>query len=181
MGIVTDAVKRYVPASFNALAGVTNSYNYTLDDLQTLADYVQFRYFATVPGGPTEAAVWNPVQAEFLGILTTLEFIPAAIDYWGDQLSAQSTQPTDENVTYFDRRTDLWKIYDRLITKAAQLAPIVGVNIVRIKGNIPKVSYGDNGRNILVTSDPKCFPPAFADPNDLTYVSWQNIGWKSVP
>lgn len=179
MGMVTDAVKRYIPASYNALAGATNSYDYTLDDLQTLADYVQFRYFATVPGGPTEAAVWNPLQAEFLGIMTTLEFIPAAIDYWGDQIESQRTNPTDESVSYFDRRTDLWKVYDRLTKKAENLAPEVGVTVNKVKGLIPQVSYGDNGRGILVTNNPEDFPPAFADPNDPTYVSWENIGWTS--
>jgi len=178
MGAVTDAVKRYVPASYNALVGATNSYNYTLDDLQTLADYVQFRFYATVPGASSESGLWNPLQSEFLGVLTTLEFIPAAIDYWGDQIASESTSPTTESIAYFDRRADLWKIYDKLAKRAEALGVDLGINTTKIRGSIPQVTYGDNGRGVLVTSDPQDFPRAYAPTNDPDYLSWESLGWN---
>lgn len=178
MGAITDAVKRYVPASYNALVGVTNSYDYSVNDLQTLADYVQFRFFSTIAGVTQEASVWNPIQTEFLGVMTTLEFIPAAIDYWGDQLAAEATSPTTESVSYFDRRADLWRVYDRLVKKADQLGIELGIGTTKTSGVVPTVSYGDNGRGVLVTSDPQLFPPAFADSNDPNYLSWQSLGWN---
>lgn len=179
MGIITDSVKRYVPASYNALVGMTNSYDYTLDDLQVLADFVQFRYFGTIAGVTGESSVWNPLQSEFLGILTTLEFIPAAIDYWGDQLAAESTSPTTESVSYFDRRADLWKVYDKLVAKAGNLGVDVGVNTTRIRGTVPRVSYGDNGRGVLLTPDPQEFTPAFLATNSKSYLSWESLGWNA--
>ncbi len=178
MGIIADAVRRYVPASYSALAGATNSYGYTLDDIQTLADFVQFRYFATVPGESSESSLWNPIQAEFLGIMTTLEFIPAAIDYWGDQIQSQATAPTDEDVTYFDRRPDLWKLYEKLVAKAESLAPEVGVATGKLRGFVPQVSYGDNGRGVLITPDPQRFPPAFRNRTG-TYVDWESLEWNA--
>lgn len=178
MGIITDSVKRFVPVSYNALAGATNSYNYTLGDLQTLADFVQFRFYATVPGATNEASLWNPLQAEFLGALTTLEFIPAAIDYWGDQLSSESTSPTTESVSYFDRRADLWRVYEKLVKKSQQLGTELGISTTKIKGAIPQVSYGDNGRGVLLTPDPQQFPPSYSD-SDPNYLSWESLGWNA--
>jgi hypothetical protein len=177
MGIITDSVKRYVPASYSALVGVTNSYDYTIDDLQTLADYVQFRFFSTIAGVTNESSAYNPLEAEFLGVLTTLEFIPAAIDYWGDQLASESTSPTTESVSYFDRRADLWKVYDRLVKKSEQLGTELGISTTKINGAIPQVTYGDNGRGVLLTPDPQLFPPMFANKTD--YLSWQSLGWNA--
>lgn len=180
MGAIADSVKRYVPASYNALVGATNSYDYTSNDLQQLADYVQFRFFGTIAGVTSESSVWNPLEREFLGVMTTLEFIPAAVDYWGDQLQSESTNPTSENVTYFDRRNDLWKVYDRLSKRADDLGTELGISTTKIKGAIPRVSYYNNGRSgVFVSSDPQEFGPAFADPNDPNYVSWESIGWES--
>jgi len=177
MSLITDSVKRYVPASYLALVGATNSYDYTLDDLQQLSEFVQYRYYSTIAGITEESSVWNPLQAEFLGVLTTLEFIPAAIDYWGDQIASQSTSPTTESVAYFDRRADLWKVYDRLAKKAEQLGIDLGINTNKIRGSIPQVSYGDNGRNILVTTDPALFPAAFSSRN--SGVAWNNLDWNA--
>jgi hypothetical protein len=179
MGIITDSVKRYVPASYHALVGITNSYDYTLDDLQTLAEFVQFRFYGTIAGITAESSVWNPLQSEFLGVVTTLEFIPAAVDYWGDQLASESTSPTSESVSYFDRRADLWKVYDKLVIKAGQLGTELGISTTKIRGSVPSVSYGDNGRGVLLTPDPQDFPPAFVPNNSTDYISWESLGWNA--
>lgn len=160
MGSVTDVVKRHVPSSYRALCGVSNVY-YSLDDLQALANFVQFKIFSTVPGATNEATTWNALETELLGMLTTLQFIPAAIDFWGDQLASVSTDPTQESVSYFDRRGDLWKAYDRIAAQAAELSNQLGVNVEVVKAVIPQVSYGDNGRNILITPDPQDFSPSY--------------------
>jgi len=161
MGAVANIVKQYVPASYAALVGSTNSY-YGPDDLQSLADFVKFRLYNTVVDQASEAAYYNTKEQRLLGVLTTLQFIPAAIEYWSQSYSSVSTSPTSENVSYFDHRPDLWRIFDRLTVEAQALSAELGVNIYAARGVVPKVSYGDNGRNILVTSDPECFPPAFS-------------------
>jgi hypothetical protein len=162
VGAITNIVKQYVPASYAALAGATNAY-YSLEDLQSLADFTKFRLYNTVVAEASEAAVYNPKEQRLLGILTTLQFIPAAIDFWGDSLASTATTGTHESDSFFDHRPDLWKIFDRLTLEAQALGSDIGINIYAASGVVPKVSYGDNGRNILITEDPACFPPAFAE------------------
>jgi hypothetical protein len=168
VGAIANIVKQYVPASYAALVGSTNAY-YSPEDLQGLADYVKFRLYNTVVAENTEASVYNPKEQRLLGILTTLQFIPAAIDFWGDQLAATTTTGTNESNSYFDHRADLWKIFDRLSNEAALLSNDLGININAARAVIPRVSYGDNGRQILVTSDPAEFPPAFDNDRVNTY------------
>jgi hypothetical protein len=172
MGAVTDVVKRNVPASYRALVGVTNSYDYGIEELQALADFVQFKLFTTIPGSSNEASLWDANELELIGTLTTLQFIPAAIDFWGDALISEATTGTNENVTYLDRRPELWRVYERLALKAQELSAVVGVNITTIKTMLPKVSYGDNGRNILITPDPMDFQPPYTTSSVEDLVPW---------
>jgi len=171
MGAITAIVKRYVPASYRALISVTNNY-YSATELQGLADSVQFRLFTTIAGVTNEASVYTSKEIDLLGTITTMQFIPAAIDYWGDALASESTTGTHENVSYFDRRPELWKIYELLAAQAEDLADDLGVNITTAKTMLPRVSYGDNGRGILLTPDPQDFPVSWeeASPGDL--VPW---------
>lgn len=157
MGSITDVVRRYVPGSYRAMVGVSNSY-YGIEDLQALAAFVQQRLFATVADPSQEQNVYGIEKTELLGMLTTLQFIPAAVDYWGDQLASETTTGTNESVSYFDRRDQLWKLFDRIQADAAQLAIDIGVPLTVAKAVVPKVSYGDGGRDILVTPDPASFP-----------------------
>lgn len=171
MGAVADVVKRYVPASYRAMVGITNSY-YGASELQALANYVQFRLYATTPGSAQEAAVWDPKETELLGMLTTLQFIPAAIDFWGDQLSSESTTGTNENVSYFDRRPDLWRVYARIAEDALILGTEMDLPVYAIKAVVPQVSYGDNGRGILITADPMDTNPEFARKRNTDPIPW---------
>jgi hypothetical protein len=176
VGAITNIVKQYVPASYAALVGATNSY-YSSEDLQNLADFVKFRLYNTVVAELSEAVVYNPKEQRLLGILTTLQFIPAAIDFWGDSLASTTTTGTHESDSFFDHRPDLWKIFDRLTVEAQALSEDVGVNIYAARGVVPKVSYGDNGREILITSDPAEFPPAFDVPIDSSrdFLIWDVV------
>lgn len=157
MGAVTDVVKRYVPASYRAMVGTTNSY-FGITELQAQADFVQMRLFSTVVGSLVESSYYDIQHVELLGMMTTLQFIPAAVDYWGDQLAAETTTGTSEVISYFDRRDQLWKLFDKIQADATQLAIDLGVNISAARAVVPKISYGDNGRGILTTEDPNCFP-----------------------
>lgn len=157
MGAVTNVVRRYVPASYLAMVGSTNPY-YSSSDLQSLADFIQYRLFSTVVGATAEASSYDIEQIELLGMLSTLQFIPAAVEYWGDQLQSESTTGTHEQITWFDRRDQLWKLFDRLKNEADQLAIDLGIPISNTAAFVPRVTYGDNGRNILKTSDPQRWP-----------------------
>ena len=161
MGAIIDIVRQNVPASYRALVGNT-SYDFSSNDLQNIANGVQYRLYATIAGVTQEDSVYTRNQIELLGVITTMQFIPAAIDYWGDQLASENTSGTNENVAYFDRRPDLWKVWERLAARAAELADAEQINLVKLKAIVPKVSYGDNGRGILVTPDPELFPLPWA-------------------
>lgn len=167
MGAITDVVKRYVPASYRAMVGISSSY-YGATEIQGLADYVKYRLFATVVAASAEASVYDPLLLTFLGKLTTLQFIPAAVDYWGDQLLQESTTGTNETIMYPDRRQELWKLFDVLRAEVkedySEMSEIYGFRIYGTRGLLPQVTYGDNGRKILVTSDPQAFGGAY-DPN----------------
>jgi len=177
VGAIANIVKQYVPASYAALVGATNSY-YSPEDLQSLVDFVKFRLYNTVVAEASEAVVYDPKEQRLLGVLTTLQFIPAAIDFWGDALASTATTGTNESDSFFDHRPDLWKIFDRLSSEAQALGVDVGINIYAARGVVPKVSYGDNGRNILVTSDPQDFPPAFD--NSLSTTDRDFLVWDVV-
>lgn len=169
MGKITDVVRKYVPASYQALCGVTNDF-YSLSLLQDLAEFVEFRLYATVADQEDEATVWNPKERELLGILTTLQFIPAAVDYWGNVVASQAASGVNENQAYFDRRTDLWKIFAQLQDEALELSTELGIFSKTI--HLPNVSYGDNGRGILVTNDPEDFPSAFSHRKHSSGIPW---------
>lgn len=170
MGVVTDVVKRKVPASYAALVGATNnSYGYGVTDLYQISQLQQFKLFGTYTTVDNESTVYTPIEVELLGVLTTMSFIPAAVDFWGDQIISQNLTGTRESNAYLDRRQELWSIYDKLVAEAAELANSAGVAIKT--AIIPNVSYGDNGRNILTTLDPACFPPIF-DTSGNIYETW---------
>lgn len=173
MGAVTDVVKRHVPASYRAMIDASNAY-YGITQLQALADYVQFRLFATAPGASNEAAVWSDLtKREFIGKVTTLQFIPAAVDFWGDQLDSESVQGPSENVSYRDPRPDLWKLFEKLQAEVAELAPEVGIPPVGLRSPRPGVTYYDNGRGIFVTPDPLDVTPPYADPSIMDLLPWE--------
>lgn len=138
---------------------------YTVSDVQALADSVKFRFMSTVVAATEEAMLYDLKLLDFLGKVTCLQFIPAAIDYWGDELISETTTGTNEVVTFPDRVRGLQEIYDILKAQVAADYPIVsttyGFKIPTQRA--PKVTYGDNGRGVLLTSDPWTFmEPEFA-------------------
>lgn len=165
MGAVTEEVRKRVPGSYRAMltaSSDTHPSYYTQSDVQSLADYVKFRLFGTVVQAAAEASLYDPLLLNFVGKLTTLQFIPAAVDYWGDQLIQESTTGTNENVTYPDRRPELWRVFDSLRAEVngefSEMAEKYGFIIYGGAGNIPQVTYGDNGRGVLITEDPQNWP-----------------------
>lgn len=173
MGAVLNVVKRTVPASYRALVTATNNY-YSQTDLQSAADYVQFRLYSTVVGATNEATSYNVKEVELLGILTTLQFIPAAIDYWGDQYVQETATGTREIITYLDRREELWNVFKKLQEEAKQLANEMGLSF-GVAAVFPKVSYGDNGREVLITTDPQEFPPAYSKTKVSDLIPWGTV------
>lgn len=173
MGAITDVVRRYVPASYKELASVSNAYFGGVTELQALADFVKFRLFSTNVAAASEATVYNLEQIQLLGMLTTLQFIPPAVDYWSVQLASESLQDPSESRSYRDPRPELWNIFERLTAEASALGTDIGISVNRAKGVIPKISYGDNGRGILLTPDPTDFDPEYDEPLIGDAIPWR--------
>ncbi len=167
MGAITDVVKRQVPASYLALVGATNNYFGGITELQAIADYVKFRLFSTSVAAGAEATVYDLKQIQLLGTLTTLQFIPAAIDYYATQVASESLMDPSESRTYRDPRPELWNIFEKLTAQAEALGSDLGVGVLGAKGVLPKISYGDNGQGVLLTPDPRDFAAEY-DPMPLS-------------
>lgn len=126
MGAITNIVKRYVPATYKAMIGPSDSTAYyTLDDLQDLADYVQFKLLATVAGSTLEATAYDRITLEFLGKVTTLKFLPAAIDYWMDKQEQVTLTGTNENISFASRLTHLREVAKQLSAEVQAEEPFV--------------------------------------------------------
>jgi hypothetical protein len=176
VGAITEAVRRYVPATYNEMLIVPNTERlFATSDLQALADYIKYRLFSTVVDESEEAILFHPAQSQFLGKLTTLQFIPAAVDFWDSRLASIVSTGTGEVANYRDHRDGLLKLWEILNREVLQDAAIFGFNL-RKAGLTPKVTYGDNGRGILITPDPQCFPKQYS-----TEKWWLNaMPWATV-
>ena len=176
MGAITDAVRRYVPATYNQmLIAPTSSRVFATSDLQALADYVKFKLFSTSVDATLEASTYNPYENQFLGKLTTIQFIPAAVDYWVSQLSAIVSTGTGEVQNFRDHKDSLLKLWEILSKEVLEDAAVLGFSLKKI-GLLPAVSYGDDGREILITPDPQCFP----EPFKVTRSWVDELPWKTV-
>lgn len=155
MGAVVDWVQRYMPSSYHAMIAATSVWPTTA--FQDDADLVKYRIYHTVVDPALEATVYNPLENNLMGKITTLMVIPAAVDFWGSQsLSIKiATGTHQEDKQYLDRREELWKLYDRLLNEVqTDFGPITG-NIVG-----PRLSHGNGDK---ITPDPHDFPRLFCD------------------
>lgn len=157
MGAITESVRRHVPATYRAMIGPSEVTDYySLTDLQTIANYVVYRLFVTELSDPTEESNFNPRQIEFIGKVTTLKFIPAAIDYWMDQSETVNTHGPEESEDFPSRLAHLQELYKRLAAEVSdEWDEVIGITK---PSWAPGVSYGDNGRGLLITPDPHDFP-----------------------
>lgn len=176
MGAITNAVRRYVPATYDAmLIQPSDNRLFATGDLQALADYVKYRLFLTGITESDETVLFNSFELQFLGKLTTLQFIPAAIDYWDSQLSSIVSTGTSEVQNFRDHLNGLIKTWEILSKQVVIDAEILGFSLKRV-GLLPGVTYGDNGRKILITPDPQDFPKQYS-----TSRSWvDELPWKTV-
>jgi hypothetical protein len=177
VGEITNIVRRYVPATYRAMVEATSptSRLFTTGDLQALAEYVKYRLYGTGAHNESQETQYNPQVRQFLGKLTTLQFIPPAIDYWDSQLASKVTTGTQESLSYRDHLEGLKMLYDRLTKEVAEefleLAPGEGFTI-HSRSLLPRVTYGDNGRGIMVTPDPMDMEGPF-DTHRPFYLPWK--------
>jgi hypothetical protein len=180
LGTVLDQVRILIPGTYRAMLHTSNTW--TEPDFQAHADFVKFRLFATV-ANVTQEATYDPMLAGFVGKLTTIRIIPAAIDFWGNQLESETHQAPGgqrENVTFPERRDHLWKIYERLLGEVNKEFGILADKydfaswVTSLDGIVPKVDLGDE--EFKVTADPALVGEAMS-----ADVVVETLDWRLVP
>lgn len=143
-------------------------------DLQALADFVKFRLFGVSVDEADEGTLYSDILITFLAKLTTIQFIPAAIDYWDSRLASEVVP--GEVQQFRDHLAGLEALFKMLSdeVKADWILIGPGLGYATNKQYTPKVSYGDNGRGILNTLDPADFPPVYSA--QLSYLDL--LPWK---
>jgi hypothetical protein len=161
MGAIVDRIRRLLPGSYRAMLAGSNPF-FQANDFQALADYTKFRLFATNVDPELEQNYPLDLQ-DFVGKVATLNVIPAAIDYWGDQPTSVVITGTSEDKRFPDRLAGLKELYNVLLKQVDEEYPAMaeeyGLTLNRAAGSWPQVSYGDNGKGILLTPDPESWPP----------------------
>lgn len=168
MGAVVDRVRLLIPSSYRAMLSGVSPY-FGQSDFQAHADLVKWRLFATTVAATAEASTWDLNVIAFMGKLTTLQVIPAAVDYWGSiaQTSSFNTGTQTGTTSFVNRPEELWKVFDRLQMEAKQEFTDLRVKygfifLRRIDNLVPAVGYG-SGAN--VTPDPQTAMPPYAYPS----------------
>jgi hypothetical protein len=108
-----------IPQAWDALA---RSSIFGSELLTQVTNYIKFRLWATVVDASIEATTYDPVGQLYAGKLIALQIIPAAADYWSDQLTSETTTGTNETISYPDRIASLWRIHARLLTEVKELS-----------------------------------------------------------
>lgn len=176
MGAITDRVKAYVPATYSAMVTNGDPALFSESDLQALADFVKFRLLGSTVLPADEATAFNSIIVTFLSKLTTLQFIPAAIDYWDSRLASEVVP--GEVQQFRDHVAGLQALHKMLSDEVTQdwklIGPGLGYGAAR--RSKPAISYGDGGRGLLKTPDPFDIP-SFLDcsPPWLTRLPWRVV------
>jgi hypothetical protein len=112
---ITDRIREYIPATYEALARA--SY-FGQAGFERVAGTIKYRLFATTVMPDMEPTVYDTFSLDFAAKVATLRIIPAAADYWSDQLTGEVAR--EETINYPDRISSLWRIHERLLVEIKQ-------------------------------------------------------------
>lgn len=165
LGEVADYAKMYLGGE--TWSGLVNSADYGPSYVSRAIDTIKRRTMATPPDTAGEASL-DPIVASYLGLLSALQLISAARDYWGSQqITITRGDDSSEMVTYANRMAMMKELREDLMrqlpaaTAAAQ--PIIDQPLV-IASSGPAIDEDDDFR---VTDDPRDFPSRDAFPGTL--------------
>lgn len=183
LGRVADYVRMRLGGE--TFKGLTTSTDYGMPFVQQAIDLVKRRVMtntvATVDEGNLDILI-----LDYLGILASLALIPAARDWWGSQVVAQSTgnDPT-EMVTYTDRSKLMDTVRDDLLRRLPEVQalaiPLIGTPRLRLAADGPSIDE-DEGKHVL--PDPRDFPDSIHFPGprrgEVIPVGWIRA-WETLP
>lgn len=179
LGAVADYVKMRLGGE--TWKGLTTDATYGASFVSRAIDIVKARVLKTPPTTADEGTL-PALVLDYLGICAALELIPAARDYWGNQLLSLTTgnDPTEQS-TYPNRLEMVKDIQADLLARLSQAQaaaiPLIDSPALLTNTQGPAIDEADN--MVRVTDDPRDFPPAHAFPGDgrVAADAW---GWPPV-
>lgn len=173
-GQIALTARGYLPYTWDALANSTFFGESLLDSKRS---YVKFLLFGTVVDTSQEAVFYNPLVLEYAAKGLAITIIPAAADWYANQIQSVVSTGTQENKAYPDRIASLWRIHARLLLEMAEMQEIVQ-EFVPLE-NIAMIPFlpSNTGEGLdYLSHDPHCFPHVDNRPRrrDYTWSSWED-------
>lgn len=110
MGEISDRIRDFIPATYEALSSATYFGPVSID---RIVETTKFRLFGTAISATLEVSTYNPFALDYAAKVATLRIIPPGADFWADQLQSETTN--EQTISYPDRINGLWKIHERLL------------------------------------------------------------------
>lgn len=164
LGAIADYVKMRLGGE--TWKGLTTDATYGASFVARAIDIVKARVFKVPPATADEGTL-SALVLDYLGICAALELIPAAFDYWGNQLLSLTTgnDPTEQS-TWPNRMEMVKDIQSDLMARlpqAQQLAIPLIDNLVVLNNTLgPDIDEPDDMQR--VTADPRDMPNVLGFP-----------------
>lgn len=141
-GTIYERAKANLPTTWNILEALPT---YGDKYLQDKIEIHKLNVLGSVVAVEDEEDLDIRVQ-EFIAKCAVLSVIPAGVDYWLDQQQMISATGTHETVSFPDRISALWKLYEKLMAEIAREQPIIDditdTPIASPAGSAPQFSEG---------------------------------------
>lgn len=173
-GQIALAARGYLPQTWDALANSTFFGEGLLDAKRS---YVKFLLFGTVVDTALESVFYNPLVLEYAAKGLAITIIPAAADWYANEITSVVSTGTSENRAYPDKISSLWRIHARLLLEMAEMQEQVQEFVPL--ANDPMIPFlpSNTGEGLdYLGHDPHCFPHSDNTPrrHDYTWTSWED-------
>lgn len=162
-GEIAQKARERIPATWHALASDSVAGRSGEELLQGRINSTKQRLFGTVVDGELEAATYDPLVIDYVGIMVALSVIPAGADYWASQNISHSAVGKNEQKTFIDRSKRLWDLHEQLTLEAAGMWPDVSTlipGVIKKRTRIIGVADAGDSDN-MATPDPFTFERPF--------------------
>jgi hypothetical protein len=160
LGVIADAAKSHMGETFDALVSSTH---YGAQYITGRVEVVKRRVMTDPPVQADEDTL-DTLVIDYLGKLVALELMPAAFDYWGRQVQAETIgNDPAEMTTYPDRIKVMEAVQQTLLvqTRADEIIVLPLINKPRLRSNDDGPAIDEDPDTFAhVTEDPNSFPPA---------------------
>lgn len=153
---------------------LSSSQNFGIAHIVLAIEAVKRRVMPSPPAPKDESALNGNLLA-YLGILSALELLPAALDCWANRLISRSTGNDPAELTaYTDRSKRIEDLQNLLLRRMPDLKKAALPYLDPVL-NVPVSVAGidEDSDCARVTDDPRTFPPAWSFPYARDQVIWR--------